>query len=73
MMYKYISGFADEIDKMADKQFEVLNKLGIKYVEPRFVDDKNVSEFTQKEAYGLKEKMDGYGIAASSVGRPLVR
>ena len=34
----YISGFADEIDKSVDIQFAVLNKLGIKYFEPRGID-----------------------------------
>ncbi len=70
-MYRYISGFADEIDKMVDKQFEVLNKLGIKYFEPRFVDGKNISEFTEEEAHALKEKMDKHGIEVSSVGSPI--
>lgn len=70
-MYKYVSGFADEIDKMADKQFEILNKLGIKYFEPRYVDGKNISEFTEEEAYALKEKMNRCGIEASSIGSPI--
>lgn len=70
-MYEYISGFADEIDKMSDKQFEVLNRLGIKYFEPRYVDGKNISEFTEDEAHALKEKMDRCGIVVSSVGSPI--
>ena len=38
MNYGKISGFSDEIDKSITKQFEVLNKLGISYFEPRGVD-----------------------------------
>ncbi len=66
-----ISGFSDEISMDTDIQFEVLNKLGIKYFEPRGIDGKNISELTKDEAYALKEKMDKYGIKVSSIGSPI--
>ena len=43
MNYSKISGFSDEIDKSIVTQFSVLNRLGIKYFEPRGIDGKNIS------------------------------
>ena len=71
MFYNKISGFSDEISSEIDVQFEVLNKLGIKYFEPRFVDGKNISALDDEEVLALKEKMDKAGIRASSIGSPI--
>ena len=66
-----ISGFSDEIDMLVVKQFEHLNKLGISYYEPRFVDGKSIADLTDDEANELKQAMDKYGIKASSIGSPI--
>lgn len=71
MIYNKISGFSDEIDSNTDIQFKVLNKLGIKYFEPRGIDGKNISELCDEEVIILKEKMKSYGIEASSIGSPI--
>jgi len=71
MAYAKISGFSDEVDRNIDEQFRVLNNLGIKYFEPRFIGGKNISELTLQEASELKAKMDKYGIKVSSIGSPL--
>lgn len=71
MAYSKISGFSDEISSSVTEQFDALTRLGIKYFEPRGIDGKNISELTDKEAYALKEKMDSYGIKASSIGSPI--
>ena len=52
MNYKKISGFSDEIDAQIDVQFEVLNKLGIKYFEPRGIDGKNYGNVSQDDSTG---------------------
>lgn len=70
-MYEFISGFSDEIASNIDTQFSVLNKLGIKYFEPRGVNGKNISELTDAEVSQLKNKMGKYGISVSSVGSPI--
>jgi len=70
-MYNKISGFSDEIDSVVVTQFEVLNKLGINYFEPRGIDGKNISELTDGEVVELKEKMDQFGIKVSSIGSPI--
>lgn len=66
-----ISGFADEIDESTDKQFVHLNKLGIEYFEPRGIDGKNIADLNDDEVMRLKEKMEKYGIKASSIGSPI--
>lgn len=70
-MYRYISGFSDEIAEDVDTQFKVLNKLGIKYFEPRGIDGKNISELNDEELTELKTKMNKYEIKVSSVGSPI--
>lgn len=67
----YISGFSDEIDKSIDIQFKVLNKLNIRYFEPRGIDGKNISLLTLDEAKELKIKMDKAKVKASSIGSPI--
>lgn len=71
MNYSKISGFSDEIDKSIVTQFTVLNKLGIKYFEPRGIDGKNISALTDDEVKSLKENMKKYGISVSSIGSPI--
>lgn len=71
MAYEKISGFADEIAEAVDVQFEVLNKLNIKYFEVRGVDGKNISTLSEEEVLSLKAKMEQYGIEVSSIGSPI--
>ncbi len=71
MSYCKISGFSDEIASDIKTQFEVLNKLGIKYFEPRGVNGKNISELSEDEAKALKAEMDKHGIKVSSIGSPI--
>ncbi len=66
-----LSGFSDEIATEVTAQFEALNRLGIKYFEPRGVDGKNISSLTDAEVIELKEKMNKYGISVSSIGSPI--
>lgn len=71
MIYNKISGFSDEIASDITTQFEVLNKLGIEYFEPRGIDGKNISELSDSEVYALKDKMTKYNIKVSSIGSPI--
>ena len=71
MIYEKISGFSDEIASDIDTQFAVLNKLGIKFFEPRGINGKNISTINDEELANLKSKMAEYGIKASSIGSPI--
>ena len=66
-----LSAFADEYNRDVDVQISALNELGIGYIEPRFVGEKNISELNDEEAYELKEKLDKAGIKVYSIGSPL--
>ena len=71
MLYLKTSAFSDEIAEDIDTQFTVLNKLGIKYFEPRGVNGKNIAELNDEEVNELVKKMQEYGITASSIGSPV--
>lgn len=71
MQYFKISGFSDEIASDIVTQFEVLNRLGIRYFEPRGINGKNISSLSTDEVNELKAVMREYGIEASSIGSPV--
>lgn len=66
-----ISGFSDEISSDVDEQFSHLNRLGIRYFEPRRIGDRNITELTDEQTEELKQKMEQYGISVSSIGSPI--
>ena len=66
-----ISGFADEISDDLNTQIESLNKLGIKYVEMRGVDGKNLIFHSDEKVKDIKNRLDDAGIALSALGSPL--
>lgn len=70
-MYFEISGFSDEISKYVDEQFAHLNRLGIRYFEPRQIDESNIADLTDEELETLKQKMKLTGISVSSIGSPI--
>lgn len=69
-MFK-LSGFADEISSEVKIQFEVFNKLGISYFEPRGINGKNISLLNDEEIKDLKCMMAKHNIKASSIGSPV--
>ena len=71
MIYKKISGFSDEISEKITEQFEALNRMGIKWFEPRGIDGINISNLDDKKRDELLEKMKEYGISVSSIGSPV--
>ena len=71
MSYNKISGFSDEIAGDVKTQFEVLNKLGISYFEPRNVNGKNISTLNDDEVNEVKAAMEKYNIKVSSIGSPI--
>ena len=66
-----LSAFSDEYSPNIDAQLDVLSKNGVKYFEPRFIGEKNISDLTRTEAKELKKKIDDFGIGVSSIGSPL--
>ena len=66
-----LSAFADEYNRDIDKQIDVLSSRGVKYIEPRFVGEKNISDLTECETKELRAKLDCASIGVSSIGSPL--
>ena len=67
-----ISGFYDEVSLRLDKQIELLNELGEKYMCPRMLDGKNIADYTVEEfVTNVKPRLDAYGIKFSSIGSPI--
>lgn len=66
-----LSAFADEYSQSLDKQLLMLRENNIGYLEPRFIDGKNISDFSENKAKELKKRLDDAGIRISSIGSPL--
>lgn len=64
-----LSAFADEYSRDIDVQIQLLRERGIGYLEPRFINDKNIADLSVSEAKALKEKLGD--IQISSIGSPL--
>ena len=71
-MYNFIfSAFADEIDRDIDIQMDELDKSGVKFIELRTVNGKNISDWDPKEFREIAKKMKDRGFGASSIGSPI--
>lgn len=66
-----LSGFFDEYSDSFDGQLEAMNRFGVKNVEIRHVDKKNVSVLTKEEVAEVKAKLDAFGLGVSAIGSPL--
>lgn len=66
-----ITGFADEIDSMLDKQLEVIGRLGVSYIEMRGVDGKGLVNCSMEEVREIKKRLENQGVRLSSVGSPI--
>jgi sugar phosphate isomerase/epimerase len=66
-----LSGFADEIDPDPEIQCQVLDGLGIRYLEFRSAWDTNVLDLTDEQVAAVKRTLDAHGIGVSSIGSPI--
>ena len=66
-----LSAFADEYADTFSEQLTALNGFGIKNIEIRHVDKKNISVLTPDEVKAAKKLLDEHGIRASAIGSPL--
>ncbi len=71
-MSKFIlSAFADEIDSELNTQMDVLDEHGIKFIEMRGVNGKNLTQYSLDEVREIKKQMDARGFKLSAVGSPI--
>ena len=66
-----LSAFADEIDADLNTQKDVLDQHGIKYIEMRGVDGKNLVYYSLEEVREIKNRIDARGFKLSAVGSAL--
>ena len=66
-----ISGFADEIDDSLENQMKTLSELGIKYIEMRGVNGKNLCDYEPEQTRAIKNQLDDNGFKLSAVGSPI--
>lgn len=66
-----LSCFADEIDTDLQTHIDLLNELGISYVEFRSANHKGVAEYTLAEAEEVRSILDRNHISVSAVGSPI--
>lgn len=66
-----LSAFADEIDQDLQTQMDVLDQYGIKHIEMRGVNGKNLTQCTLEEVRIIKKQLDERGFKLSSVGSPI--
>ena len=71
MLKLTVSAFADEYAPDLEGQLQGLKKLGIRSLEPRMIDGKNIADFTEAEAQALAARLRADGFAVSALGSPL--
>ena len=66
-----LSAFADEAGTGLSEQMRICSDVGIRYIEMRGVNGKNVSALTAAEAKEIKKILDDGGFKVSSAGSPI--
>ena len=66
-----LSAFADEYAVDIDSQLDMLKSESIDYIEPRFINGKNISSLEKTEVLELKSKLKLANIGISAIGSPL--
>lgn len=68
MSHFLLSGFGDEIAKDLKTQLSVMAMNGIRYIELREVNGKEIVDFTPDERKEIKKELDSAGFRVSSIG-----
>lgn len=66
-----LSAFADEVTDNFLKQVKYLAKENVGYIEPRFINKKNIMNLTQNELNEAKKMLQDYGLKVSAIGSPI--
>ena len=71
MAQPILCAFADEYASSLTEQLEGLNRFGIRYLELRHADGRNVADMTPGDVAEVKRKLHDAGIKVNSIGSPL--
>ncbi len=66
-----LSAFADEVTDDFLGQVKYLAAEGVRFIEPRFVNGKNIMDLTQQELNEARVMMADYGLKTSAIGSPI--
>ena len=66
-----LSAFADEVTDDFAGQVKYLAAEHVGYIEPRFINKKNIMDLTQEELNEAKKEIVGYGLKVSAIGSPI--
>ncbi len=66
-----LSAFADEVTDGFLAQVEYLAKERVGYIEPRFVDGKNLMDLSKGELDEVKKMIQDHGLKVSAIGSPI--
>jgi sugar phosphate isomerase/epimerase len=65
------SAFADEVTTSIDGQVDFLVANGIRHIEMRSLNNKNILDLSPSELGEMKKKLDDNGISVSAIGSPI--
>lgn len=66
----YLSAFADEAGKEIMTQIRALKENGLTHLEPRGLDEGNISDYTTEQCKEVKRILDDNGVGVSAIGSP---
>lgn len=66
-----LSAFADEVTDDFLGQVKYLAKENVGYIEPRFINKKNIMDLNQDELNQAKQMIRDYGLKVSAIGSPI--
>jgi 3-dehydroshikimate dehydratase len=66
-----LSAFADEVADDFLGQVRYLAKEHISYIEPRFINKKNIMDLTKDELNDARKMIQDYGLKVSAIGSPI--
>jgi sugar phosphate isomerase/epimerase len=66
-----LSAFADEVTNDFLEQVKYLAQEKVGYIEPRFINKKNIMDLTEDELKEAKNMMQDHGLKVSAIGSPI--
>ncbi|HPC95631.1 MAG TPA: sugar phosphate isomerase/epimerase family protein [Sedimentisphaerales bacterium] len=66
-----LSAFADEVTEDFRGQVEFLAKEKVGYIEPRFINRKNIMDLNQSELKEVRKMIRDHGLKVSAIGSPI--
>jgi len=66
-----LSAFADEVTDDFLGQVKYLASEGVRFIEPRFINGKNIMDLAQEELNEARVMMTDYGLKTSAIGSPI--